>query len=86
MNSINITSANNNLQKLVSDVNVGFNPIKIVNNNGKNAVLVSENEWNNMMETLYLLGIPGYADEINKINNEQNWMIAEEYNPYEEWK
>lgn len=35
MNTINITNTRQNLFKLVSDVNVGFNPITIVNNKGK---------------------------------------------------
>ena len=47
MNTINITNARQNLFQLVADVNVGFNPITIVNNKGKNAVLISEDEWNN---------------------------------------
>ena len=38
MSTINITNARANLYQLVSDVNVGFNPITIVNNKGKNAV------------------------------------------------
>ena len=35
MNTINITNAKQNLFKLISDVNIGFNPITIVNNKGK---------------------------------------------------
>ena len=52
MNTITITNAQKNLFQLVSDVNVGYNPITIVNNNGKNAVLISEDEWKNIEETL----------------------------------
>ena len=85
MNTINITNARTNLFKLVSDVNVGYNPITIVNNKGKNAVLISEDEWKNIEETLYLSSIPGYVDEIKKIDSEENWLVAEEYNPDEEW-
>ena len=59
MSTINITNARANLYQLVSDVNVGFNPITIVNNKGKNAVLISEDEWNSIEETLYLSSIPG---------------------------
>ena len=42
ISTINITNARQNLFQLVSDVNIGFNPITIVNNKGKNAVLISE--------------------------------------------
>ncbi len=85
MNTINITKARQNLFKLVSDVNIGFNPVTIVNNKGKNAVLVSEDEWNNIEETLYLSSIPGFVDNINNIRETENWDQAKEFNPDEEW-
>lgn len=85
MTTINITNARQNLYKLVSDVNIGFNPITIVNNKGKNAVLISEEEWRNIQETLYLSSIPGYVDDINKIRKNENWKDAVEYKPDEEW-
>ncbi|MDO5569682.1 MAG: type II toxin-antitoxin system Phd/YefM family antitoxin [bacterium] len=85
MNTINITSARANLFKLVSDVNVGFNPITIVNNRGNNAVLISENEWKNIEETLYLSSIPGLVDNINNIRKNKKWDSAKEYNANEEW-
>ena len=85
MSTINITNARQNLFQLVADVNIGFNPITIVNNKGKNAVLISEDEWKNIEESLCLSSIPGYADSIKKINKEENWLVAEEYNPDDEW-
>ena len=86
MSTINITNARQNLFQLVADVNVGFNPITIVNNKGKNAVLISEEEWKNIEETLFLSSIPGYVDDIKKIDAEENWQVAEEYDRYGEWK
>ena len=86
MSTINITNARQNLFQLVADVNVGFNPITIVNNKGKNAVLISEDEWKSIEETLFLSGIPGYVSDIKKIDAEENWQVAEEYDPYGEWK
>ena len=86
MSTINITNARQNLFQLVADVNVGFNPITIVNNKGKNAVLISEDEWRSIEETLYLSNIPGYVDDIKKIDAQEDWQVAEEYDPYEEWK
>lgn len=84
MGTINITNARQNLYKLVSDVNVGFNPITIVNNKGKNAVLISEDEWKNIEETLYLTSIPGFVENIKKIDSKEDWSVAEEYEPYGE--
>lgn len=85
MSTINITKARQNLFQLVSDVNVGFNPITIVNNKGKNAVLISEDEWKNIEETLYLSSIPGLVDDVNKIRKNEDWKSAKEYDPNEEW-
>lgn len=85
MSTINITNARQNLFQLVSDVNIGFNPITIVNNKGKNAVLISEDEWKNIEETLYLSSIPGLVDDINEIRKNEDWESAKEYNENEEW-
>ena len=85
MSTINITNARQNLFQLVADVNVGFNPITIVNNKGKNAVLISEEEWKNIEETLYLSSIPGFVDDINNIRKTENWESAKEFNIDEEW-
>lgn len=85
MTTINITNARQNLFQLVSDVNVGFNPVTIVNNKGKNAVLISEDEWKNIEETLYLSSIPGFVDDVKKIDEKEDWKVAEEYNPNDKW-
>ena len=83
MNTINITNARQKLYQLVADVNTGYNPIKIINSKGENAVLISEEEWKSIEETLYLSSIPGYVDEIKRIDKEENWQIAEKYEPYD---
>lgn len=85
MSTINITNARQNLFQLVADVNVDFNSITIVNNKDKNAVLISEDEWKNIEETLYLSSISGLVDEINTIKKNENWNKAKEFNPEEEW-
>ena len=85
MSTINITNARQNLFQLVTDVNIGFNPITIVNNKGKNAVLISEDEWKNIEETLYLSSIPSMVDNINEIRKTENWEESSEYNENEEW-
>ena len=85
MSTIDITNARANLYQLVSDVNVGFNPITIVNNKGKNAVLISEDEWNSIEETLYLSSIPGLVNNINDIRKNEDWSKAEVFSDAEEW-
>ena len=85
MSTINITNARQNLFQLVSDVNIGFNPITIVNNKGKNAVLISEDEWKNIEETLNLSSLPGLVDDVTNIKNTENWKNAKEYDPNEDW-
>lgn len=64
MDAINITKARENLYQLVSDVNTNSTPIMITNNRGKNAVLISEDDWSAIEETLYLNSIPGMVQSI----------------------
>ena len=70
MNTINITNARQNLFQLVSDVNKGFNPVNIINNKGENAILLSESDWRDIEETIYLNSIPGFVDSINDARKE----------------
>lgn len=58
--------------KVVEYVNIGFNPITIVNNKEKNVVLISEDEWKNIEEILYLSSLPGLVDDVNNIKNMKN--------------
>ena len=64
---------------------VKFNPITIVNNKEKNVVLISEDEWKNIEEILYLSSIPGLVDDVNNIKNTENWKNAKEYDSNKEW-
>ncbi len=82
MNSINITQARSNLYKLVADVNRDSVPITITNNKGKNGVLISEDDWNAIQETLFINSIPGMADSIIATAGETDGSI---YSPDEEW-
>lgn len=63
MSSINVTSARKNLYNLVQMVNQTHKPIEI---NGKDskAVLIGEEDWRSIQETLYLLSIPGMRESI----------------------
>lgn len=62
--AISVTKARENIYQILSDVNTNSQPITITNNRGKNAVLISEDDWNAIQETLYLNSIPGVAESI----------------------
>lgn len=63
MSTINITNARKNLYNLVENVNLYSEPALIVGKKG-NAVLLSEDDWNAIQETLYLNSIAGMAESI----------------------
>ena len=65
MSAINITNARKELYNLVEDVNLYSEPALIVSKKG-NAVLVSENDWNAIQETVYLNTIPGMVESIRR--------------------
>ena len=84
MTAISITKARANLYQTASDVHEYSQPIIITNNRGKNAVLISEDDWLAIQETLYLNSIPGMTESILESRDED---ISEctSYNPNEEW-
>lgn len=63
MSTINITNARKELYSLVEHVNLYSEPALIVGKKG-NAVLLSEDDWNAIQETLYLNSIEGMAESI----------------------
>lgn len=65
MSTINITSARKDLYHLVENVNRYSEPALIVGRRG-NAVLISEDDWNAIQETLFLNAIPGMTESIVK--------------------
>lgn len=84
MTSISITKARANLYKTVSEVNEYSKPITITNNRGKNAVLVAEDDWLAIQETLYLNSIPGMAESILE-SGKEDVSKCTSYDPKEEW-
>ena len=86
MTAATITKAQKNLYQLVENVNDGYTPVIIVNENedGKNAVLISEEEWNSIQETMYLYSIPGMVESIIEARNEP-LSECKTYDPNEEW-
>ena len=63
MERISITSARANLYKLVSNTAKSNQSVTIVGKSG-NAVLISEDDWNAISETMFLSNIPGIATSI----------------------
>lgn len=64
MSSVTATAARKNIYNLIASVNENCTPITITTSKGKGAVLVGEDEWSAIEETLYLTSIPGMADLI----------------------
>lgn len=64
MTAISATKARENLYQLISEVNTSNSAITITNNRGKNAVILSEDDWNAVQETLYLMSVPGLTESI----------------------
>ena len=65
MTTLTVTQARSKLYKLVDEVASSHKPIQIT---GKrhNAILLSEEDWRSIEETLYLLSIPGMRESIRK--------------------
>ena len=66
MTSISVTKARQSIYKILNDVNENSEPITITNTNGKNAVIISEDDWKAIQETIYLNSIPGMAESIRE--------------------
>jgi prevent-host-death family protein len=58
-----LTEAQSNLQQLIDEVTQSHQPI-VITGPGRNAVLLSEEDWASIQETLYLLSIPGMRESI----------------------
>ena len=84
MTAISVTKARENIYQILSDVNNNSQPITITNNRGKNGVLISEDDWNPIQETLYLNAIPGMTESIVEAGKEPLEECSL-YHPDEEW-
>ena len=65
MKTLTVTQARNNLYKLIDQIAKESEPIHITGKR-KNAVLISEDDWSSIQETLYLLSIQGMRESIIK--------------------
>ena len=65
MTSLPVTQARSKLYQLLDEAADSHEPIQITGKRS-NAVLVSEDDWRSIQETLYLISIPGMRDSIRK--------------------
>jgi len=65
MTILNATEARSKLYSLIDEAAGTHQPIVITGKRG-NAVLLSEEDWNAISETLHLMSIPGMAESIKE--------------------
>ena len=65
MKTISVTNARQNLYNLIDETGDSHEPIYITGKR-KNAVLISEEDWKAMEETMYLLSVPGMRESIRE--------------------
>jgi antitoxin YefM len=65
MTTLSATQARKRLYNLVDEVKESHEPVQIVGKRSS-AVLISEEDWKAIEETLYLASIPGMRESIKK--------------------
>ena len=83
MASISVTEARKRLFSLIDDVRESHEPIEIQGKRGS-AILLSEEDWRAIQETLYLTSIPGMRDSIiegmatpaDAMSEEPGWSVS----------
>lgn len=62
---LNATTARKNFFKVMEETIVSHEPVIITGKNG-NVVMLSEEDWRSIQETLFLCSIPGMREKIIK--------------------
>ena len=65
MTAVSVTTARAKLYRLIDQVNQESEPLTITGQRG-NAVLVGEDDWRAIQETLFLANVPGLTESIRK--------------------
>jgi len=63
MTVVNTSEARDNLDRLLDEAAAAHEPV-LITGPRSNGVLVGEEDWNAIQETLYLLSIPGMRESI----------------------
>jgi antitoxin YefM len=69
MTILNATEARSKLYSLIDETTETHKPVVITGKRG-NAVLVAEDDWNAISETLHLLSVPGMRESIKEGMNQ----------------
>lgn len=69
MSIITATAARANFYKLIDSTKDSHEPI-MISGKRNNAVLISEEDWNSIQETLYLRSVPGMKKSIIEASKE----------------
>lgn len=77
MININITNFRKDIYELLEQTIKYNEPINISTKNG-NAVVLSEEDYNSLMETLYIESVPGLKEEIVKRGNDSEEEFVNE--------
>ena len=86
MTILNATEARSKLYSLIDEATDTHQPVVITGKRG-NAVLVSEEDWNAISETLHLLSVPGMRESIqeglkqniSESSKELDWRLGKLY-------
>lgn len=70
MTTYNTTEARSKLYSLIAEAATTHNPVLITGKRG-NAVLIGEQDWNAIRETLFLLSVPGMRESIREGMDEE---------------
>ncbi|ADJ28449.1 type II toxin-antitoxin system Phd/YefM family antitoxin [Nitrosococcus watsonii] len=65
MTTLNVTEARSKLYALIDETSTSHQPIVITEKSGS-AVLLAEEDWNAINETLHLLSVPGMRESIRE--------------------
>ena len=83
MSIINVTALRKNLYGVIEDV-AQYNEAVTITSKAGNVVMISESDYNAIMETIYLMSAPGVREELTKIK-EVGTSEYTEYDPNESW-
>lgn len=83
MATTNVTELRRNLFSTIDSVIKYNEPIQVTTKNG-NAVLLSEEDYNALLETVYLMSQPGLVSKIKEGEKEKESEMSS-FNPSEEW-